>query len=61
MFQYEVRDANSASIVSSSLGIPLFSLTAGPYDLPGKKGVKVNQSQLDRLQPNIEELARNIE
>ncbi len=61
MFQYEVRDANTASVVSSSLGIPLFSLTAGPYDLPGKKGVKVNQSQLDRLQPNIEELARNIE
>ena len=61
MFQYEVRDANTASVVSSSLGIPLYALTAGMYDLPGKKGNKVNQSQLDKLQPNIEELARKIE
>ena len=61
MFQYEVRDANTASVVSSSLGIPLYALAAGQYDLPGKKGVMVNQSQLDRLQPNIEELAHHIE
>ena len=61
MFQCEIRDANTASVVSSSLGIPLFALAAGQYDLPGKKGVKVNQSQLDRLQPNIKELAHHIE
>ncbi len=61
MFQCEIRDANTASVVSSSLGIPLFGLAAGQYDLPGKKGVIVNQSQLDVLQPNIETLARMIE
>lgn len=61
MFQYEVKDANTASVVSSSLGIPLYALSASKYDLPGKKGVQVNESQLERLKPNIEELARMIE
>ena len=61
MFQCEIRDANTASVVSSSLSIPPSGLSEGLYDLPGKKGVKVNQSQLDRLQPNIEKLARQIE
>ncbi len=61
MFQCEVKDANTASVVSSSLGIPLSGLKASTYDLPRKTGVQVNQSQLDRLQPNIMQLARMIE
>ncbi len=60
MFQYEVRDANSASVVSGALGIPIGSLTAGMKTVLGKD-IAVNQSQLDMQVPNIEELARNIE
>lgn len=60
MFQYEVRDANSASVVSGALGIPIGSLTAGMKTVLGND-IAVNQSQLDMQVPNIEELARNIE
>ena len=60
MFQYEVNDANSASVVSGALGIPIASLTAGQKTVLGKV-VTVNQSQLDKQVPNIKDLVRNIE
>lgn len=60
MFQFEVVDANSASVVSGALGIPIVRLTAGQYDLAGRN-ITVNQTQLDRQQPNIEELVAMIE
>lgn len=60
MFQYEVPDANTASVVSGALGIPIVRLTAGNYDLPGKK-VMVNQTQLDKQIPNVVELVSRIE
>ncbi|MDU9050938.1 MAG: ParA family protein [Candidatus Electrothrix sp. Rat3] len=60
MFQYEVNDANTASVVSGALGIPISKLTAGQKEVAGKK-ITVNQSQLDKQVPNIEELVRNIE
>lgn len=59
MFQYEIVDANTASVVSSSLGIPITKLTAGPQQIAGRN-VVVNQTQLDNQQPNIRELARTI-
>ncbi|MBA4105688.1 MAG: ATPase [Pirellula sp.] len=60
MFKYEVNDANSASVVSSALGIPIVSLTAGQHEVAGRP-VSVNQTQLDRQQPNIVELVSRIE
>lgn len=59
MFQYEIVDVNTASVVSSSLGIPITKLTAGPQQIAGRN-VVVNQTQLDNQQPNIRELARTI-
>jgi cellulose biosynthesis protein BcsQ len=62
MFQFEIRDANTASVVSGALGIPLIVLTAGHYKVvPGRKPVRVNQSQLAELQPNIKQLVLTIE
>lgn len=60
MFQYEVRDANTASVVSGALGIPIGSLQPGKKILLGKS-VTVNQSQLDVQVPNIEQLVKCIE
>ncbi len=60
MFQYEVNDANTASVVSGALGIPISKLTAGPKKVSGK-GVTVNQSQLDKQVPNIRSLVTSIE
>lgn len=60
MFQYEVNDANTASVVSGALGIPIASITAGQKSISGKT-VTVNQSQLDKQAPNIIELVQNIE
>lgn len=60
MFQFEVVDANSASVVSSALGIPIVNLTAGTHPFRGKKHT-VNQSQLDKQQPNIRSLVGMIE
>ena len=59
MFKFEVPDANTASVVSSSLGIPIGQLSAGFKHVAGKN-VMVNQSQLDRQQPGIEALAKLI-
>ena len=59
MFQYEVNDANTASVVSGALGIPISRLTAGQKDVAGRK-ITVNQSQLDKQVPNIQSLVQNI-
>lgn len=60
MFQYQIVDANTASVVSSSLGIPIVALMAGTRTVAGKT-VVVNQSQLDKQQPNIRDLTAAIE
>lgn len=60
MFQYEVNDANTASVVSGALGIPIASLTAGQKRIGGRS-ITVNQSQLDKQVPNIKSLVENIE
>ena len=60
MFQYEVNDANTASVVSSTLGIPISKLTPGSKSVAGKQ-ITVNQSQLDKQVPNIRDLAKQIE
>lgn len=60
MFQFEIVDANTASVVSSSLGIPIVGLTAGLYEVAARR-VMVNQQQLDNQQPNIRELVQAIE
>lgn len=60
MFQFEIVDANTASVVSSSLGIPIVRLWAGLHAVAGRR-VMVNQSQLDNQQPNIRGLVQSIE
>ena len=60
MFQAEIPDANTASVVSTSLGIPIGALTAGLKSVAGKR-VMVNQGQLDRQQPAMTALAESIE
>jgi chromosome partitioning protein len=60
MFQYEIVDANTASVVSSSLGIPIVRLNAGQHQVAGKR-VTVNQTQLQNQQPNIQALVAAIE
>lgn len=60
MFQFEIVDANSASVVSSSLGIPIVDLSAGLYSIAGKD-VMVNQQQLWTQQPNIRGVVERIE
>jgi chromosome partitioning protein len=60
MFQFEVVDANTASVVSGALGIPISSLAAGAYQIAGRSS-QVNQTQLDRQQPNIQSLVAMIE
>lgn len=60
MFQVEVVDANSASVVSSSLGIPLSRLWAGKHVVAGRT-VQVNQTQLDNQNPNLSDLVQQIE
>jgi chromosome partitioning protein len=60
MFQFEIVDANTASVVSSSLGIPIVDMTAGLYPVAGKS-IMVNQQQLWKQQPNIKDLVEAIE
>lgn len=60
MFQFEIVDANTASVVSSALGIPIVKLTAGQKQVFDKK-ILVNKSQLGRQQPNIKNLVAMIE
>lgn len=60
MFQVEINDANTASVVSGALGIPITNLGSGTKNLAGRR-IMVNQSQLDRQQPNIRRFVRSIE
>lgn len=60
MFQVEINDANTASVVSSGLGIPITNLAAGTKVLAGKR-ISVNQSQLNKQQPNIRKFVRSVE
>ncbi|HEL3834510.1 AAA family ATPase [Stenotrophomonas maltophilia] len=60
MFQYEVNDANTASVVSGALGIPISTLPAGRANVAGRT-IVVNQSQLDKQVPNVQSLVRSIE
>ena len=60
MFEKEINDANTASVVSGALGIPIRRLTAGPKSFVGRT-VTVNQSQLDKQQPNIRDFVSTIE
>jgi chromosome partitioning protein len=60
MFQYEVKDANTASVVSGALGVPISLLTAGQKNV-ANRSITVNQSQLDKQVPNIVNLVKNIE
>ncbi|WP_169573983.1 hypothetical protein [Sphingobium psychrophilum] len=60
MFQAEIRDANTASVVSGALGIPIMRLQAGNRILLGRQ-IQVNQSQLDVQKPNIRDFVATIE
>jgi chromosome partitioning protein len=60
MFEAQINDANTASVVSGALGIPICSLTAGQKTVAGRN-IQVNQSQLDKQQPNIRNFVSNIE
>jgi len=60
MFQAEINDANSASVVSGSLGIPISYLAAGTKTLMGKR-ITVNQSQLDRQKPNLRRFVATLD
>ena len=59
MFQSEINDANTASVVSGALGIPIGVLTAGSKQMPGKR-VTVNQTQIDKLRPNMRKFVQSI-
>lgn len=60
MFEEQINDANTASVVSGALGIPICSLTAGQKHFAGR-AAQVNQSQLDKQQPNIRDFVAKIE
>lgn len=60
MFEEQINDANTASVVSGALGIPICRLTAGTKRFAGRTA-HVNQSQLDRQQPNLKEFVEKIE
>jgi chromosome partitioning protein len=60
MFQAEINDANTASVVSGALGIPMAVLTPGPKMLAGRS-IPVNQSQLNKQKPNIQSFVGRIE
>jgi len=60
MFEVQINDANTASVVSGALGIPICNLTAGTKRFSGRTA-KVNQSQLNRQQPNLRTFVATIE
>jgi chromosome partitioning protein len=60
MFEEQINDANTASVVSGATGVPICSLTAGTKTFSGRY-VQVNQSQLDKQQPNIRDFVSKIE
>ena len=59
MFQAEINDANTASVVSGGLGIPIAQLGAGKKNLAGRI-ITVNQSQVDRQKPNMKKFVQTI-
>lgn len=60
MFQVEINDANTASVVSGALGVPISRLSAGTKHI-GSRSIMVNQSQLDRQRPNLAQFVAAIE
>ncbi|HEY0330768.1 MAG TPA: AAA family ATPase [Rhodopseudomonas sp.] len=60
MFEQQINDANTASVVSGALGVPMCRLTAGIKHFAGRSA-QVNQSQLDRQQPNLRDFVATIE
>jgi chromosome partitioning protein len=60
MFQVEINDANTASVVSGGLGIPISRLPAGRHLLAGRRS-QVNDSQLRRQRPNLRRFVQTIE
>jgi len=60
MFQAEINDANTASVVSGGLGIPISQLGAGTKVLAGRR-IVVNQTQVDRQKPNMRKFVQTIE
>ena len=60
MFQVEINDANTASVVSSGLGIPISKLVAGTKNFAGRR-TQINQSQLDKQGPNLRKFVKTIE
>lgn len=60
MFEEQIVDANTASVVSGALGIPICSLTAGSKTFAGRSQ-QVNQSQLSKQQPNIRNFVAKLE
>ncbi|NKC30178.1 ParA family protein [Falsiroseomonas selenitidurans] len=61
MFQAEISDANTASVVSGALGIPITKLTAGDKTMPDGSTAHVNDSQLQQQQPSIRSFVATIE
>ena len=60
MFQAEINDANTASVVSGALGMPIVTLSSCYKQMPGKR-VHVNQTQINKLSPNMRKLVQSIE
>ena len=60
MFQAEINDANTASVVSGGLGIPISILSAGRHTLAGRYST-VNQTQLNKQKPNLKKFVATIE
>jgi chromosome partitioning protein len=60
MLQVEINDANTASVVSGGLGIPISKLSAGWRVLAGRRS-QVNDSQLRRQRPNLRRFVQTIE
>lgn len=60
MFQAEINDANTASVVSGGLGIPISILPAGRHAMAGRYST-VNQTQLNKQKPNLKKFVATIE
>jgi len=60
MFQAEINDANTASVVSGGLGIPISHLSAGTKTLAGRR-IVVNQTQVDKQKPNMRRFVQTTE
>lgn len=59
MFQAEINDANTASVISGALGILIMALHSGTKNLAGKD-IMVNQSQLEKQKPNISNFVQTL-